>query len=124
MRAREFVVESSKIPKNQLAAVPALHSHPHLDNSSPYAPWRFAAHFLAGADGKNPYEHIPAKEGPSGQALITTAYTKEEGDMISQAEKAFGIEARPKKLSPDGSSELGEINKTSPTKGFKGYKRR
>lgn len=123
MRACEFVVESSQIPKNQIAAVPGLRSHPHLDNSSPYAPWRFSAHFLAGADGKNPYEHVPSKEGPTGQALITTAYTPEEHAMIAQAERAFGFEARPKKLSAEGSKELDEIQKVSPIKAFNGYAR-
>jgi len=123
MRAREFVTEASKIPKSQVSAVPGMNTHPNLDNSSPYAPWRFAAHFLAGADGKNPYEHMPQKEGPSGQALVTVAFSSEEDAMIRQAEKAFGIEAKRLQLTPPGSKELDTIQKVSPVKGFKGYGR-
>jgi hypothetical protein len=123
MRAREFIAEASKIPKSQISAVPGMNTHPNLDNSSPYAPWRFAAHFLAGADGKNPYEHIPEREGPSGQALVTVAFSSEEEAMIRQAEKAFGIEAKRLQLTPPGSTELDTIQKTSPVRAFKGYKR-
>jgi len=123
VRAKEFISEASKIPKNQIAAVPGMNSHPNLDNSSPYAPWRFAAHFLAGADGKTPYEHMPQKDGPSGQALVTVAFSSEEDAMIRQAEKAFGIEAKRLQLTPPGSKELAEIQKVSPVKGFAGYPR-
>ena len=123
MRAREFVTEASKIPKSQVSAVPGMNTHPNLDNSSPYAPWRFAAHFLAGADGKNPYEHMPEREGPSGQALVTVAFSSEEDAMIRQAEKAFGIEAKRLQLTPPGSKELDTTHKTSPIRAFKGYGR-
>ena len=71
MRAAEFINESSSLPKSAVAATPNMRRHPKLDNSSPYLPWRFSAHFLAGADGKNPYEHEPNKFGPNGQALVT-----------------------------------------------------
>jgi hypothetical protein len=119
MRAKEFIREfvdrnNDGIPDNQQAAAPGMRSHHNLDNSSPYAPWRFAAHFLAGADGKNPYEHEPAKQGPNGQALVTVSYTPEERAMVKQAEQAFGIEASPTALTPDGSSEVGDTYKVSP----------
>jgi hypothetical protein len=124
MRAREFVVEAqSKLPKNHQDATPDMRTHPGLDNSSPYLPWRFSAHFLAGADGKNPYEHEPSKLGPNGQALVTVGYTDVEDAMIKQAEKAFGAEAHAKNLTSRGSAEANYINKTSPVKGFKGYAR-
>jgi hypothetical protein len=96
-------------------------AHPNLDNSSPYAPWRFAGHFLAGADGKNPYEHVPEKEGPNGQALVTIAYTPEEEAIVRQAEKAFGSGANRKRTTSAGSKEPGDVHKTSPVKGFSGY---
>jgi hypothetical protein len=123
VRAKDFISEQTKIPASHATATPGMNRHPHLDNSSPYAPWRFAAHFLSGADGKNPYEHHPEKDGPSGQTLVTVAFTSEEDAMIRQAEKAFGAEARRMQMSPPGSSELAEINKVSPVKGFKGYKK-
>ena len=106
--------KANKIPDNQKQATPGMRSHPHLDNSSPYAPWRFAAHFLAGADGKNPYDFQPDKEGPNGQALVTVAYSHVDAEIVDQAEKAFGYEASHIKLTPPGSSEKTDVGIQSP----------
>jgi len=124
MRAKEFVTENQKFPPGHQEATPGMRTHPTLDNSSPYHPWRLTAHFLAGADGKNPYEHQPEREGPNGQALITIAYTQEEADMVDQAEKAFGSGASGKLLTPMGSNEMPDTNKQSIVKPFKGYKKK
>jgi hypothetical protein len=120
MRAQEFIKEEA-LPKSHADATPDMRKHPGLDNSSPYAPWRFAAHYLAGADGKNPYEHEPSKEGPSGQKLVTVGYTDAEDAMIRQAERKFGSQARATNLTSRGSGESSDTHKTSPLKGFKGY---
>lgn len=123
MRAKEFINESSSLPDNHVDATPDMRSHPNLDNSSPYAPWRFGAHFLAGADGKNKYEHMPDKLGPSGQALVTVAYSDVEEDIINQAEKAFGAEASANHLTTRKSGEPKDTHKTSPVVSFKGYEK-
>jgi len=115
MRIKEIITEESRMPDSHVNATPGMKNHPNLDNSSPYAPWRFAAHFLPGAgapDGK--YEFEPEKEGPSGQALVTVAYSQGEHDILDQAEKAFGVKSH--RLTPNGSSENPEIHKTSPVK--------
>ena len=122
MRAKEFITEDV-FPGGAQDATPDMVSHPSLDNSSPYAPWRFAGHFLAGADGKNSYEHVPDREGPSGQALVTVAYTDVEDAMIKQAEKAFGSKAHRKGLTGRGSKEPNEINTQSIVTKFKGYEK-
>jgi hypothetical protein len=123
MKIRDIIVETKVdiddnndgIPDTHQSATPGLRSHHSLDNSSPYHPWRFAAHFLGGADGKNPYEHKPAKEGPNGQSLVTVSYTKEEDDMIDQAAREFGPEATNFiQLTPRGSTEVDSIHKVSP----------
>lgn len=106
--------EAEKIPASHESATPGMSSHPNLDNSSPYAPWRFAAHFLAGANGKDPYDHKPERNGPNGQHLVTVAYSSEEDTMIRQAEKAFGAEARRQAISGPGSNELSDTYTTSP----------
>jgi hypothetical protein len=121
MRAHEFLKEGSSIPKNHADSTPDMRSHKHLDNSSPYAPWRFSAHFLGGADGKNPYEHQPEREGPSGQALVTVSYTPEEEAMVRQAERAFGSAAGANNLSSRGSKESDDTHKVSPIGGFRGH---
>jgi len=110
----EVLYEAEKIPDSHATATPGMTTHPSLDNSSPYHPWRFAANFLPGANGKDPYEHQPERDGPNGQHLVTVAYTSEEDTMIKQAEKAFGAEARRIAISPPGSTELPDTYKTSP----------
>jgi hypothetical protein len=121
MKINEIITESSRvdldkdndgIPDSHQTATPGMRSHKNLDNSSPYAPWRFAAHFLGGADGKNPYEHEPSKEGPNGQSLVTVSYTDGDEAIIKQAEKAFGVKAT--RLTPTGSSETKSVNNVSP----------
>jgi len=123
MKITEIIIESAQvdadndgIPDSQQMATPGLRSHHKLDNSSPYAPWRFAAYFLAGAgapDGK--YDHEPTKEGPNGQSLITAAYSKGEQDILDQAAAAFGPEATNYiQLTPDGSTEVDSVHKNSP----------
>lgn len=125
MKIRDIITEGNNtdlnndgIPDSQQAATPGLRSHHKLNNSDPYHPWRFAALFLGGAgadDGK--YDHEPAKDGPNGQSLITAAYSKGEQDILDQASKAFGPEATTFiQLTPNGSSEVTDVNKTSTTR--------
>ena len=124
MKIRDIIVEDRKedkdndgIPDSHQSATPGMRSHHKLDNSSPYAPWRFAAHFISGAgapDGK--YDHEPQKEGPNGQSLIAVAYTDGDAKILDQATKAFGPEAGYKQLTPNGSSEIDATNKVSPTR--------
>jgi len=126
MKINEIIFESKKnvdsdanndgIPDSHQTATPGLRSHPKLDNSSPYHPWRFAAHFVGGADGKNPYEHEPTRDGPNGQALITVSYTDADRAILDQAQKAFGWEADHIDLAPDGSTEVEDVNKISTTR--------
>jgi hypothetical protein len=113
MKITEIITEESQMPDSHINATPGMKNHPNLDNSSPYAPWRFSAHFLSGAgapDGK--YDFEPEKEGPTGQALVTVAYSEGEHQILDQAEKAFGV--RSNRLTPNGSSENPEINNSSP----------
>jgi len=115
MKITEIITEESQMPDSHIAATPGMKNHPKLDNSSPYAPWRFSAHFLGGAgapDGK--YEHVPEKEGPTGQALVTVAYSEGEHQILDQAEKAFGVKSH--RLTPNDSSEPAEVHSVSPVK--------
>ena len=124
MKIRDIIVESNNsdlnndgIPDSQQTATPGMRSYTALNNSDPYHPWRFGAMFLGGAgapDGK--YEHEPAKDGPNGQSLVIAAYSEGERAILDQAAKAFGLEAKHTQLTPDGSSEVKDVNKTSPTR--------
>ena len=124
MKIRDIITEGNNtdlnndgIPDSQQTATPGLRSHRDLNNSDPYHPWRFAALFLGGAgapDGK--YDHEPAKDGPNGQSLVAAAYTAGERQILDQAAQAFGVEAKHLQLTPDGSTEIPDVNKTSPTR--------
>lgn len=106
------------IPDTHQSATPGLRSHPNLNNSDPYHPWRFAAMFLAGAGNESgEYDHEPRRDGPNGQSLVTTAYSKGERAILDQAAKAFGPEATKHiQLTPDGSTEVDAVQKTSPVR--------
>ncbi len=132
MKITEIITEGNNtdlnndgIPDSQQTATPGLRSHQNLDNSSPYHPWRFAAYFLGGAgDPSGEYEHEPSKDGPNGQSLVAAAYSEGERRILDQAAKAFGPEADHIQLTPDGSTEVKEVNKTSPTRKVGAIQRR
>jgi hypothetical protein len=132
MKITEIITEGNNtdlnndgIPDSQQTATPGLRSHQSLSNSDPYHPWRFAALFLAGAgDPSGKYEHEPVKDGPNGQSLVAAAYSKGERAILDQAAAAFGPEADHIQLTPDGSAEVKEVNKTSPTRRVGAIQRR
>jgi len=111
MKINEIITEASQMPKSHTDATPGMKSHDGLDNSSPYAPWRFAATFLPGSPD---FDHEPEKQGPVGQALVTVAYSDAEHEIIDAAERKFGATSR--RISPNGSSENPEIQNLSPTR--------
>lgn len=110
MKITEIINEEGKLPKSHISATPGMKKHPGLDNSSPYAPWRFASMFVPSSPD---FDHEPHKLGPSGQALVTAAYSKGDHEIIAAAEKRFGTKSV--SMTPAGSSEQDDTNKTSPT---------
>ena len=110
MKIIEIINEEGKLPKSHVSAAPGMKKHPGLDNSSPYAPWRFASMFIPSSPD---FEHEPDKLGPSGQALVTAAYSKGDHAIIDAAEKKFGTKSV--RMTPDDSSEQEGTNKVSPT---------
>ena len=105
MRAFEFIKEE-KLRKSAIASVPGLRVHPGLDNSSPYASWRFGI-ALAGSPDFN-----MDKDGPTGQKLVTIAYTDADAEIIKNTEKFMG--AKGKDVTTAGSQELASTNTLSP----------
>ena len=85
MRAYEFLPES-KMRAGAVKGIPLMRKHKSLDNSSPYMPWRFAV-ALAGLP-----EFEMDREGPTGQKLVTVAYTDADADIISAAERLMGAD--------------------------------
>jgi hypothetical protein len=102
----QLMLRESKIKKTSRAAVPNMRKHDGLDNSSPYAPWRFGI-ALAGAP-----EFKMDKLGPTGQKLVTVAYTDADADIIKATEKFMG--AKGSNVTTAGSKELSDIHRASP----------
>ena len=108
MRAREFVNESlgsSNMKRDHVTSIPNAHFFPDLDNSSGYKAYRFGL-ALAGIP------HIKVeKEGPTGQKMVTVAYTPAENEMLDVAAGYFNTAKV--ELTPQGSTETDDVNKNS-----------
>jgi len=122
MRAKEFIAEAhEKFSDEQLMPMAGAERYDGLDNSNPYAMWRFIV-AAAGCGGKdNPHPPL-AKLGPIGQKLSTLAYSQGDADILNATAKAMGEKSTP--ISTIKSEEPSTVHKTSPVKGFAGYKRK
>jgi hypothetical protein len=132
MRAKEFIAEAKygaaedhpasadKMPKHQVHAIKGAISMPDISQTkqggSPYAQWRFGI-AMAGAPD---YPTEPAGAF-AGDPLLAT-YTDVEMKIINAAAKMIGA-GEVKQLTSNRSQEHPKVNKTSPVKGFVGYKK-
>jgi len=122
MRARDFILEAhEKFSDEQLGPMAGAERYDGLDNSNPYAMWRFIV-AAAGMGGKdNPHPPLQ-KLGPIGQKLSTLAYSDGDADILNATAKAMGEKGTT--ISSRKSEEPKTVNKTSPVKGFAGYPRK
>ena len=132
MRAKEFIAETkygaaedvpanaSKLPKSHQTAMKGAISMPDISQvkqgGSPYAQWRFGI-AMAGAPD---YPTEPAGAF-AGDPLLST-YSDADLKIINAAAKMIGA-GEVKKLTDNRSTEHPKVNKTSPVKGFAGYKK-
>ena len=91
---------------NARDSLPNAEYWPELDNSSPYHAFRFSV-AMAGEPANQ-----MAKDGPSGQKLVTIGYTKADKEIIDATAKSMGYKS--KQLSTDGSNETFDVGTTSP----------
>lgn len=133
MRAREFVSEAKfgsaadvpasgqKLPPGHRSAMKGMISMPDISHNkqggSPMVQWRFGI-ALAGAPD---YPTEPAG-ALAGDPLLST-YSDVEMEMINAAAKMVGA-GRVNKITDNRSREDEQVNRASPVKGFKGYKRK
>jgi len=107
MRANEFIKEDENdFSDSAKSAMPNGTVWPDLDNSSPYHAFRFGV-ALAGSPDKT----MP-KNGPTGQKMVTVAYTKEEQDILKQTGKRMGFKS--KHIANPPSQETSDVLKASP----------
>jgi hypothetical protein len=130
MRAREFVTENNTtLPVAVARALPGTFIIPGLPNSDFYKQYRFGV-ALAGARGQidRAADSIPQyefeKETPWGENMIVSSYMDTNiADNIDYAMKEVGIGSTGKKLiSTMSSDEAPDVGKTSPIRGFAGFK--
>lgn len=124
MRAKEFVTEDahSKFHDDQLGPMPGMKRYDGLDNSNPYAMWRFIV-AVAGQPKKDEFDATDtlSKIGPIGQKMSTLAYSKADAEILDATARAMGEKGTT--ISSQESTEPVTTNKTSPIKGFAGYPR-
>jgi len=130
MRAKEFITEQRVALSVDVArALPGTYIIPGLPNNDFYKQYRFGV-ALAGARGQIDREQdsIPPynfeKETPWGENMIVSSYMDDNiGADIDYAMKEVGVSGK-HLISTMKSEEAVDVVKTSPLKGFKGYKRK
>ena len=130
MRAKEFITEQRVALSVDIArALPGTYTIPGLPNSDFYAQYRFGV-AMAGARGQmeRQQDSIPPynfeKETPWGENMIVSSYMdKNIENDIDYAMKEVGVSGK-KLISTKKSEEAVDVDKSSPVKAFKGYKRK
>jgi len=106
VRIKEFIVEADKLRRSAEAAIPDAHFYPALDNSSPYASYRYGI-ALAGSP-----EYSMDKNGPTQSKMVTSAYTDGDAEIINKANKSMGVKG--KALTSKKSQESSTVDTSTP----------
>lgn len=106
----------SIFPEEHSGPMTGMKRYDGLDNSNPYAMWRF----IVAAAGHPGDSHM-SKEGPTGSKMVSLAYTQADQDILDATASAMGETGTV--ISDMASTEPSFVNKTSPVTGFKGYPR-
>lgn len=124
MRAREFVTEEShsKFHDYQLGPMTGMMRYDGLDNSNPYMMWRYLV-AVAGQPKKDEFDPTKPLEkgGPTGQKMVSLAYTKADAEILDATAKSLGEKGT--EISSQESTEPLDTHKVSPVRAFKGYSR-
>lgn len=129
MRAREFVSEgrTGTLTRDVGLALPGAFKIPALKNQDPYLQYRFGV-AIAGAKGaaQRANDNVPEFDGAEsvfGENEIVVSYDPEAEVWIKDALKSMGMPpSDAKRIGTQASEESPDVTKTSPIKGFKGYK--
>lgn len=123
MRAREFITEGEgsadgssyggnsgknrPFDKNQKSVISGATRYPNTP-SHYYNMYRFGVHMAGSPDD----EHQCSPYGPSGNQMVTLAYSKADSDIIKKSAKAMGFTGN--EMSSYGSREPEDTYKSSP----------
>lgn len=107
------------------AALPATYAIPELKNQDPYLQYRFGV-AMAGAKGakKRAEDGVKeySRESPWGENEIVVSFDPHIEQYIDDALKQLGLKGK-KLISTRKSEEASDVDKVSPMRPFKGYKR-
>ena len=128
MRAREFVSEgkTGSITRDVGLALPGAFKIPALKNQDPYLQYRFGV-AIAGAKGaeQRRKDNIApfSPESVFGENEIVVSYDPCVVDYIKDALKTMNLPASDAvRIGTQGSEEAPDVTKSSPVKGFRGFK--
>lgn len=128
MRAREFVNEgrTGSITRDVGLALPGAFKIPVLKNQDPYLQYRFGV-AIAGAKGRKQRakDNVPDfnPESVFGENEIVVSYDPNVVDYIHDALRAMNLPATDAvRIGTQKSEESPDVEKTSPVKGFRGYR--
>ena len=129
MRAKEFVTEgkTGTITRDVGLALPGAFKIPALKNQDPYLQYRFGV-AIAGAKGaaQRRKDGVPDFDGPEsvfGENEIVVSYDPHVVEYIHDALRAMDLPASDAvRIGTQASEEAPDVAKTSPVRGFKGYK--
>jgi hypothetical protein len=88
MRVKEIITETEHLRRSAEAAIPDAHFYPALDNSSPYASYRYGI-ALAGSP-----DETMDQNGPTQSKMVTLAYTEGDAEIINKANKIIGVKGK------------------------------
>jgi hypothetical protein len=128
MRAREFITEERELPPEQADPMRQTFVLPGLPSSDPYQSYRFGmsmarARSDAVKDNVNPYILPWSEEEVFGEYGVVAGMNGTVDPIIDQALKMAGIPGGKKAIGSLNSQEPPSVEKVSPVKAFKGYKR-
>jgi hypothetical protein len=133
MRAKEFITEQTSLDSIHdgldVAAktLPYTYTVDQLKNQDFYDLYRFGVAIadVRGTsidDGVNNFKPNFEAETLWNEKQVVSSFDKDVGKVIDQALKKIGKKGKTMVSSP-GSEELDDVDKTSPIKPFKGYKK-
>lgn len=131
MRAKEFITEATRLPLSSdvARALPGTYALSGLPNSDFYLQYRFGVAIagIRGQQARQNDEVAPYQmkgETVWGENQIVSSYMDPHiGENIELALRELNLPTQKKLISTPTSEEATDIDKVSPVKGFKGYKK-
>ena len=128
MRASEFVTESKrgKLDRDDSGPMRDTFFLPGIRNNDSYKTYRLSMAFArARADNGGYGADLPewSEQGALGPYAVVSVMDADGGELIDQGLAMIGVPGGKINVAGHNSSEPPEVNKASPVKGFKGYRR-